>query len=227
MKRSSILFGLALSSLLACSREDRVTVGPAGKTPRLSEPLPARTPTSEPRLLARAQAPAIPDDGARAPSIYELEIQLTDQSSVVRSLAAFRGHPVLITMFYGGCPAACPLLTSDLKRIESQLPEAVRANVRVLMVSFDADRDTPAALSRLMTERGMDASRWTLASAPDDEARELAGVLDIRYRRLDNGEFFHSSAIVLLDAQGRPRARVDGIGGDMSVIVSALAKPST
>jgi protein SCO1/2 len=227
MKGWAILSALSLSSLLACARDDTVAMEPASRTPRLSEPtLPARAPTSE-RLLTRAQAPAMPDEGARMPSIYDLEVRLTDQSAVVRSLAAFRGHPVLITMFYGGCPAACPLLTSDLRRIERQLPESVRSNVRVLMVSFDAARDTPGALSRLMTERGMDAARWTLASAPDDEARELAGVLDIRYRRLDNGEFFHSSAIVLLDAQGRPRARVDGIGGDVSVIVSALAKPLT
>ena len=227
MKGLSILSVLALSSLLACARGDRITAEPAGKTPQLSaQTLPARATTSE-RLATRVQARAMPAEGARAPSIYDLEIRLTDQSAVVRSLAAFRGHPVLITMFYGGCPAACPLLTSDLKRIERQLPESVRSNVRVLMVSFDADRDTPAALSRLMTERGMDASRWTLASARDDEARELAGVLDIRYRRLDNGEFFHSSAIVLLDTQGRPRARVEGVGGDMSAIVSALAEPST
>jgi protein SCO1 len=227
MKRSSILSMLALSSLLACARDDTVTKQSPGKTPPLSEStLPVRATTSE-RLLTRAQAPAMPDEGARAPSIYDLEIRLTDQRAAKRSLSAFRGHPVLITMFYGGCPAACPLLTSDLKRIESQLPESVRSNVRVLMVSFDADRDTPAALSRLMSERGMDAARWTLASARDDEARELAGVLDIKYRRLDNGEFFHSSAIVLLDAQGRPRARVDGIGGDLRVIVSALAEPST
>jgi protein SCO1/2 len=140
----------------------------------------------------------------------------------VRSISEFRGHPVLITMFYGRCPAACPLLTSDLKRIERQLTDSARSKVRVLMVSFDAARDTPVELKRLMTERGMDATRWTLASANDENARELAGVLGIRYRKLDNGEFFHSSSIVALDAMGRPRARMDGVGGDVSALVALL-----
>ena len=130
-------------------------------------------------------------------------------------------------MFYAGCPSACPLLTSDLKRIERLIPEPMRSNVRVLMVSFDAERDTPSILARLKQERGMDRTRWTLASAVDDEARELAGVLGIRYRKLDNGEFFHSSVIVLLDARGRTQARLDGIGSDPSPILAALNAPST
>jgi protein SCO1 len=162
-----------------------------------------------------------------APSIHDLPIRLVDDSGTARTLASFRGHPVMITMFYGSCASACPLLTLDLKRIERALPPPVRANVRVLMVSFDAARDTPAVLDRLKRERGMDAGRWTLASAPEDDARELAGVLGIRYRKLDNGEFFHSSAIILLDAEGRPQVKLDGLGEDPAPVVAALTAPST
>lgn len=172
------------------------------------------------RVVEEAPAPL-----TRA-SLYDLPITLTDQSGRARALADFRGTPLLVTMFYGSCAAACPLLTSDLKRIERQLPASVRSNVRVLMVSFDPARDTPTVLSRLVVERGMDPSRWTLASASDDDARSLAGLLGIRYRKLDNGEFFHSSAIVLLDREGRPRVRLDGLGKDAAPIVDALSRLS-
>jgi protein SCO1/2 len=164
---------------------------------------------------------------ATGPSLYDLPIHLVDRTGTTRPLAALRGAPLLVTMFYGSCASACPLLTSDLKRIERQLPAGVRGQVRVLMVSFDQARDTPAALERMTLERGMDPARWTLASAADDDARSLAGVLGIRYRKLDTGEFFHSSAIVLLDRDGRIRARLDGLGRDPAPIVSFLsAAPS-
>jgi protein SCO1/2 len=161
------------------------------------------------------------------PSLYDLPITLVDRTGTAKPLAAFRGTPVLVTMFYGSCASACPLLTSDLKRIEQQLPAAVRDHVRVLMVSFDQARDTPVALGRMTEECGMDPARWTLASASDDDARSLAGVLGIRYRKLDNGDFFHSSAIVLLDRDGRIRARLDGLGRDAAPIVSFLSASSS
>jgi protein SCO1 len=182
-----------------------------------------------PRIASasRSPEPAAVKRGQPAPSIYDLPVQLLDDRGIARTLDSLRGRPVLITMFYGSCASACPLLTADLKRIERSLPAPVRADLRVLMVSFDAERDTPAVLERLKRERAMDASRWTLASTPEDGARELGGVLGIRYRRLDNGEFFHSSAIVLLDAHGRPQARLDGLGEDPAPIVAALTAPST
>ena len=182
----------------------------------------SRTATMVDSASVRMPAAAEPT----GPSLYDLPVTLVDRTGTARPLAAFRGTPVLVTMFYGSCASACPLLTSDLKRIEGQLPVAVREQLRVLMVSFDRARDTPRALERMTVERGMDPARWTLASASDDDARALAGVLGIRYRKLDNGEFFHSSAIVLLDREGRIRARLDGLGRDAASIVSFLSAPS-
>ena len=42
--------------------------------------------------------------------------------------------------------------------------------------------------------------------------RKLAGVLGIRYRELADGEFNHTSALVLLDAEGRVLARTEKLG---------------
>lgn len=210
MRRNAWVCSLALC-LLACR-----------------QPAPAPPSSSSHAAPANQRAsvvvPAVTE--ATGPSLYDLPIHVVDRAGTTRPLAAFRGAPLLVTMFYGSCASACPLLTSDLKRIERQLPTGVREQLRVLMVSFDQARDTPAVLERLTLDRGMDPARWTLASASDDDARSLAGVLGIRYRKLDNGEFFHSSAIVLLDRDGRIRARLDGLGRDPSAIVSFLTAPS-
>jgi protein SCO1/2 len=155
-------------------------------------------------------------------SIYDLTATLTGQDGKPTPLDVFRGHPVIVTMFYGSCPNACPLLTTDIKRIDRLVPPDVRERLRVLMVSFDAPRDTPEKLSQFARDHGLDPARWKLASAAEEHARELAAVLGIRYRKLDNGEYFHSSAIILIDENGKPVARVEGIGKDPAPILSAL-----
>ena len=52
--------------------------------------------------------------------------------------------------------------------------------------------------------------------------RKLAAVLGIQYRQLDDGEFNHSSALVLLDAQGRIAARTETIGTTDAAFIAAI-----
>jgi protein SCO1/2 len=42
--------------------------------------------------------------------------------------------------------------------------------------------------------------------------RQVAAVLGIRYRQLADGEFNHTSALVLVDARGRILARTETLG---------------
>lgn len=155
-------------------------------------------------------APDVVDD-PRAPSLYDLPIKLTDQTGAAVRLDDFRGHPVLITMFYGECPHACPMLISDLKAIVRDLDPETRAATRVLLVTFDPARDTPEALRQLAAKHRVDLERWRFASASDADVRTLAAALDIKYRRLPDGGYNHSSLITLLDARGVIVAKVDGL----------------
>lgn len=159
-----------------------------------------------------APVPVAPDPVLTdAPSIYDLPIRLRDSSGRDIGLDVARGRPVLITMFYASCPVACPVLIDELARTLRELPDGVRDEVQVVLVSFDPERDTPAKLRELAAARGLGA-RWTLAAADGSGSRELAAVLGIKFRKLENGEFFHSSTIVALDGHGRPLARATGVG---------------
>ena len=144
-------------------------------------------------------------------SVYQLPMSLTDQNGKTTMLAALRGQPVLVAMFYTSCDNVCPMIAWQIRRIEQALPEAQRARLRVLMVSFDPARDTPEALRRFADAHKADPSRWVVARAEENEVRNLAAVLGIRYRELDNGVFNHSSMITLLDADGMIRARTSDL----------------
>lgn len=215
MKPGVCLISLIAAILSACGGQRAMPDRTGAVTATSSAPAPALAPT-----LASAEGE--PSSALLEGSIYDLGVALRDQDGRTVSLDVFKGHPVLVTMFYSSCTNACPLLMSDLKRVDQQLPPTVRERTRVLMISFDPARDTPDTLARQARERGLDVTRWKLASAAEDTAREISAALGIRYRKLDNGVYFHTSAIVLLDEQGRPRARLDGLGKDPTSLVMAL-----
>jgi protein SCO1/2 len=161
-------------------------------------------------------------DGRTSHSIYPLELALRDFDGETIGVDVFRGHPVVVSMFYGSCPAACPLIISHIKRVESSLPPSERADLRVLLVSFDAERDTPARLREIARAHRVDVARWRLAAGSDDAARQLANVLGVEYRKGEEGFFSHNSVISVLDRDGRVVARNDDPSAELTSLVDAV-----
>ncbi|NDK37423.1 SCO family protein [Pseudoxanthomonas gei] len=158
-------------------------------------------------VLAASKPVPLPRD-----SVYQLPVQLTDQDGRQFAWASRRGKVQLVAMFYTSCQYICPLIVDSGKAVERQLTPAERARLGILLVSMDPKRDTPAALTSIVAKRKLDRARWTLASPSPADVREVAGVLGIRYRALADGEFNHTSALVLLDANGRILARTEKMG---------------
>lgn len=157
--------------------------------------------------VAGQPAPPLPGD-----SIYQLPLPLTDSQGQTRDWRALRGKPRLVSMFYTSCQYICPLIIESGKAVERQLTPAQQKRLGVLLVSMDPARDTPAALKKVVDQRKLDLSRWTLATPPANDVRSVAAVLGIRYRQLADGEFNHSSMLILVDANGRILARTEKIG---------------
>ena len=145
-------------------------------------------------------------------SVYRLSVNLTDQHGKRFEWSSRRGKVQLVSMFYTSCQYICPLIVESGKAVDRQLTFSERERLGVLLISMDPKRDTPAALRSVAGKRKLDPLRWTLASPAQDDVREIAGILGIRYRALADGEFNHTSALVLLDADGRILARTEQVG---------------
>lgn len=162
-------------------------------------------------LLAAAPAlaapPPLPSD-----SLYQLPLPLTDQAGAQYDWRTLRGKPRIVSMFYTSCPYICPLIVDAGKTIERSLTPAEQQHVGIVLISMDPAHDTPAALNKVFVQRKLAPVRWVLASPRPQDVRAVAGVLGIRYRQLADGSFNHSTALVLLDADGRELARSDEIG---------------
>jgi protein SCO1/2 len=142
-------------------------------------------------------APALTDK-----SLYQLTDSWTNDAGQTIKLASIAGRPQIVAMFFANCQYACPLLVYQMQQIEAALPETVRTNVGFVLVSFDTERDSVAALHNYRLQRGLDLKRWTLLRGSSDSVLDLAALLGVQFKKDGRGQFLHSNLITLLNSQG-------------------------
>ncbi|MDE2307479.1 MAG: SCO family protein [Xanthomonadaceae bacterium] len=136
----------------------------------------------------------------------KLAFTLTDDQGRSVSAADYRGKVVLLYFGYTHCPDVCPLTLAHLHVVMQRLGK-LADGARILFVSVDPARDTPAVLHAYVNAFDPRAVGLT-GSAGDVEA------LVKRYRASftrepsagdGNYEVSHSSAIYVFDRDGNPR----------------------
>lgn len=155
-------------------------------------------------------------------SLFLLESVWTSDANRQVKLGVLRGRPQVVAMFFASCQFTCPLTVSDLLRIEAALPENLRTNTDFLLVSFDSERDTPAALKAYRAKRELSNQNWTLLRGEPDDVRELAALLGVIYKRDANGDFAHSNVITVVNAEGEIIFQQPGLNLPPDEIVAKL-----
>jgi protein SCO1 len=159
---------------------------------------------------------ALPGD-----SLYRLNPRLTDQDGKPFELKSLQGGPVLASMFYSSCDMVCPVLFETVAQTVKSVPAPARDRIRVLMVTFDPERDTVAVLKETAAKHRCDP-HWSIVRGSPADARQIAAALGVQYRRLASGEFNHSTSVLLLDSQGRITQRSGSLGAVDADLVAAL-----
>lgn len=144
-------------------------------------------------------------------SLYQLESKWTSDVGREIRLGVLRGKPQVVVMFFATCEFACPILLHDMKRLEAALAEKTRDEVGFILVTFDSQRDTVAALHAYREKQQLSPKRWTLLRGEPDDVRELAALLGINYQRDARGQFAHSNIITLLNREGEIVHQVNGL----------------
>lgn len=156
------------------------------------------------------------------PSVFDLDLQLTDATGRAHRLREYAGRPFVATMIYTNCTSICPRTTADLQRLDCALPAAVRARTRFLLFSIDPERDNTVALADFAHEHALDPARWSLLRTLPEDVRTLAAVLGVRYRPDGGGEIAHSAVFVVVDARGVIRHRQVGTQDSIDPLVAAV-----
>jgi cytochrome oxidase Cu insertion factor (SCO1/SenC/PrrC family) len=96
------------------------------------------------------------------PSTPAPALGLPDQNGAMTSVAALRGHVVLLTFLDSRCTNLCPIEGAQLARVQRSLPAARRP---VLVVVSVNPADTQASVARFVHEAGWTTPwRWLLGS---------------------------------------------------------------
>lgn len=135
------------------------------------------------------------------PAVLAVEhFELLNQDGQVVTEATLRGHWSLLFFGYRYCPDVCPTTLAELNRTAKLLGDA---NVQVVLVSVDPERDSPAELKEYVKYFNPAFTAWT---GPAAQLSQLASELHLFYAKQENpGAPYlmdHSSQIVLINPQG-------------------------
>jgi protein SCO1/2 len=154
-------------------------------------------------------------------SIYNLgSIWKTQEYDSVQ-LQIFAGKITIAAMVFTHCESACPRIVADMQRIESGLTGDELRQVNFLLISMDPDRDTPARMKEFAVEHKLNAS-WKLISSNHDATMEIANVLDVRVKKLENGGFDHSNVIFLLNKSGEILFQQNGFSNEQDEMLEVI-----
>ena len=154
-------------------------------------------------------------------SLYQTEVGFTNDRGEAVNLVAFRGRPVVLTMFFASCSHACPVLVTVMQQIRDALPKEGEGAPVFVLVSFDVERDTPEALAKFRTSRLLDEN-WELLHGDNDAVRELAALLGVKYQQETGGGFSHSNVISILNQEGEVVHQRMGLMGSIDEATRAL-----
>lgn len=125
----------------------------------------------------------------------------TDKEPV--ELKKYEGKVVLITSIYLSCTETCPLIIDQLRATLDSVDESQLANLEVLIITMQPEKDTPEMLARV--EEFYRADRYPiqmLSGEPDTvhKTLDLYGVSRIVDEQ--TGNIGHVNLFVMIDAKG-------------------------
>ncbi len=162
----------------------------------------------------------------------DLDFRLTDDNGKTVTGTDYRGRVVLLYFGYTHCPDVCPLTLAHLHVVMQRLGP-LADGARILFVSVDPARDTPAVLHDYV--RAFDKRAVGLTGSPG-----AVEALVKRYRasfsrepggKDGNYEVSHSSAIYIFDRAGRarvlatPATTQDDLVHDLHLLLDTGAHP--
>jgi protein SCO1/2 len=163
------------------------------------------------KIVDRGNRPSLPVYGT-VPAF-----SLIERNGRTVQLSDLQGMVWVVDFIFTSCPGPCPTMTSEMKRLQSQLEG--KNGVRLVSVTVDPETDTPAVLSNYAREFGADPTRWLFLTGSSDAIQALA-TQGLHLFLQDGsttasspgqGTLIHSTRFVLIDRQARIRGYFDSV----------------
>lgn len=127
------------------------------------------------------------------------------------TLAELKGKVWIVNFIYTNCPDTCPVQSAQLRQIQDDSKN--EKDLRLVSITVDPTRDTPAVLSEYATRFSADPERWFFLTGQKEEIYKFAqdgfriGAAELPHeKRPESGATHtHSPRFVLIDREAQIR----------------------
>ena len=99
------------------------------------------------------------------------EFALTERSGKPIQLADLLGKVWIADFIYTHCTDTCPIQSAEMKRLQDKFTDE---DLRLVSITVDPVRDTPAALAQYASRFGADPARWLFLTGEKEAIFRLA-----------------------------------------------------
>ncbi|CAH2789552.1 MAG: Cytochrome oxidase biogenesis protein Sco1/SenC/PrrC, thiol-disulfide reductase involved in Cu(I) insertion into CoxII Cu(A) center [uncultured Paraburkholderia sp.] len=136
------------------------------------------------------------------------DFSLPDTSGKIRTMADYKGKVVVLFFGYTHCPDVCPTTMAELSQALQQLGPDDAKRVRVLFVTVDPERDTPALLAQYVP--AFNPTFVGLRSADQVQLAKVTKDFRVYYAKVpgktpDSYTMDHTAASYVFDPDGKLR----------------------
>jgi len=133
---------------------------------------------------------------------------LTDQDGKVVRGADLRGRVLLVSFVFTTCNGTCPATTHRMSMVAQALQDHglfKAGRVRLVSITLDPARDTPAALRRYLRLYDADPGHWSFLTGERRQVEKVVASWGMWVRPAAGGQLDHPSRVFLVDPRGRVR----------------------
>jgi len=173
---------------------------------------------------AAAAAPAAFKAGTFEPPRPAPDFSLQGSDGQELRIGRFRGKVVLLAFGYSSCTAVCPVTLATFAAARRKLG-ATAADIQVIYVTVDPQRDVPERLKRFLGTFDHTFIGGTGSEAQLAAVREAYGVTAKKIPYENSYTYAHSSFTYLIDRRGRIRALMpyghspDDYANDLTILL--------
>lgn len=138
----------------------------------------------------------------------------TNQFGMEVSDLDYEGKIYVTDYFFTTCPSICPVMSSQLSRLQDKLKKSsLLGEVKLLSHTVDPAHDTPEVLREYANNLGADSAHWNFVTGNQEDLYDQARhgyFLTALPSDTAAGGFFHSDTFVLIDRNRHIRGYYDG-----------------
>ena len=157
-------------------------------------------------------------------SIYNVSSKWEKQDGKTITFSDMKGKVLVTAMIFTSCKTACPRLTAEMRTISQKVGKTNPEDIQYVLISIDPKNDTPQVMKAYLDTNKFDEKQWTFIRSNEDDTRELANVIAVKYKEICPIEFSHSNIISVYSKKGTLAYQKEGLDSGDDDLVKEIKK---